>query len=384
VTRAAIRLLYVIDSLVAGGAERSLVELAPELQRQGVELHVAYLLDRPGLQAALSATGAQLVSLSGGGGRLGAVSRIRSTIARLRPDLVHTTLFEANVAGRVAAALARVPVVSSVVSEVYGSAHAGNPDLVRWRLRAAQALDATTLRLTRRVHAVSGTAAAAAAENLGYPSERIDVIHRGRDPDKLGRRTVSRRGAARAALGAADETELVLAVARHEHAKGLDVLVEAVPLLVASRPRARVVVAGRPGRATAALHERIATLAPAGTVDLVGERSDVADLMCGADVVVVPSRNEGFPGVVVEAMALEAPLVASDIPQIREAVAPGTACFVPVGSSSELARALASVLAAPGPATARAQAARRHFLADLTTHRTGAQMVAFYERALGR
>jgi len=383
VTSGEFRLLYIIDSLVPAGAERSLLELSPELQRLGVGLHVAHLLDRPGLQAELAGTGAEVICLAGPGGRRGALARVRRCIRQVRPQLVHTTLFEADVAGRVGAALERVPVVSSVVSDLYGPAHTGNPELVGWKVRATQVVNATTIRLTRRVHAVSDTAAMAVRSRLRYPAARIDVIHRGRDPAVLGRRTGDRRNRARAALGVGVDDPVVLAVARHERAKGLDVLVDAAGDLTRGRPGLTVLVAGRSGRATADLHRSIAAGGLGESVRLLGERADVAELMCAADAVAVPSRSEGFPGVVVEALALEAPLVVSDIAQVREAAIGGSAIFVSPGSSSALAAGLSAVLADPASARMRARLGRTHFEQALTTARIGTEMLAFYHRALG-
>jgi len=383
VTTRRLRLLYVIDSLVPAGAERSLVELSPELQRRGVDLQVAHLLDRPGLQDELAGTGASVICLAGPGGRRGALTRVRRCIRQVQPQLVHTTLFEADVAGRVGAALERVPVVSSVVSDLYGPTHAGNPELVAWKVRATQVVNAATMRLTRRVHAVSVTAATAVRRRLRYPADRIDVIHRGRDPSVLGRRTAERRHRARAALGLGADDAVVLAVARHERAKGLDLLVDAAGELVEGRPGLRFLVAGRPGRATGDLHRRISGLGLTGSVQLLGERADVAELMCAADVVAVPSRSEGFPGVVVEALALEAPLVVSDIAQVREAATEGTALFVQPGSGTTLAGGLSCALADRAAAVLRARRGRSHFDAALTTSRIGEEMMGFYHRALG-
>src|SRR5437899_6986922 len=108
------RVLYVIDSLIYGGTERSLLELTPPLLARGVELEVAYLFERPGLREQFEAAGVRLHSVAGPGGRVSSIRRVRRLIRDRTPDLVHTSLFEANVAGRIAARLERVPAVSSL------------------------------------------------------------------------------------------------------------------------------------------------------------------------------------------------------------------------------------------------------------------------------
>ena len=225
------RLLTVIDSLAVGGAEQSLLTLAPQLVARGVDVHVAYLTERDGIGEDLEKAGATLHSLAGDRGRLGALKRTYDAVRRLRPDLVHTTLFEADVVGRVAARLGRIPVVSSFVTESYGPEHYGNPEYRPWKVRAAHVTDAATARLVTRFHAVSESAAEVMADRLHIAPSNIVVIPRGRDPEQLGLRTDERRAEARRMLGVGEDERLVLAAGRHFHFKGLDVLVAAMPFV---------------------------------------------------------------------------------------------------------------------------------------------------------
>jgi len=96
----------------------------------------------------------------------------------------------------------------------------------------------------------------------------------------------------------------------------------------------------------------------------------------------LPSRREGLPGAVVEAMAMQVPIVASDLPEVREVVDDSTAILVPPESPERLARAIASVLRDRNGAASRAEAARQRFLEHFTVQNTARQMVEFYERAL--
>jgi glycosyltransferase involved in cell wall biosynthesis len=378
-----LRVLYVIDDLGAAGAERSLAAMAPHYARAGIGLEVAYLRDEPGVQPELEAAGAGLLSLEGSGGRLGWVRRARRLILARRPDLVHTTLFESDVAGRLGATLAGVPVVSSLVNIAYGSDQAAAPGLRRWKVRGAQLLDAATASRVARFHANATHVADVMARRLWVPRERMEVIPRGRDPEVLGRRGPARRARVRAGLGVADGTSLLLAVARHEHQKGLDVLLAAMPRVLAQAPGARLLVAGRDGNQTPRLLAAAAEAGLDGAATFLGAREDVADLLCAADLVVIPSRWEGLSNVLIEAMAMEAPVVASDLPTLHDAVADGdTARLVPPGDPDRLAAAIVAALADPAAAAARADRAHQRFLARFTIDRVVDQMGAFYERAL--
>ena len=124
--------------------------LAPRYRELAVELEVVRLRETPRsvledfLEAGATSTSIDLGVL----GRPRAAAALTRLIRRCQPDLVHTTLFEADVLGRLAARLAGIPVVSSIVNESYGPEHVSDPGVRLTRLRAAQALDATTAHLT--------------------------------------------------------------------------------------------------------------------------------------------------------------------------------------------------------------------------------------------
>lgn len=379
------RVLTVIDSLIVGGAEQSLLTMTPPLMARGVEPHVAYLVEREGVGEQLAAVGAHLHGLTGGGGRPGAVRRTLGAVRSIRPDLVHTTLFEADVVGRIAGRLAGVPVVSSFVTESYGPEHYGNPEYHPWKVRAAHMTDAVTARLATRFHAVSRSSAELMAQRLRIPRTKIDVIPRGRDPEELGTRTARRRSAMRDSLGVAEGQPLLFAAGRHFHFKGLDVVAAAMQNVCAVHPEARLLIAGREGPATAELRSVIANVGNPDVVELIGYRRDVPDLMAAADVFVLPSRAEGSPGVLLEAMALEAPVVASDIPSVQEIAGSGepTMMLAPPDAPERLAAAIIDLLGDEHAARSLAAAARRRFLAEYTIDSVADRMVDLYRACLG-
>jgi glycosyltransferase involved in cell wall biosynthesis len=220
------------------------------------------------------------------------------------------------------------------------------------------------------------------AKRLRYPRRRIDVIPRGRDPEALGCRSKDRREGVRASLNISSDTPVVLAVARQEHQKGLDLLINAMPLVQQSVPGVRALVAGRQGAATATLEEQKRRTGAA--IDFLGPRDDVPERLCAADVFVLPSRREGLPGALLEAMALECPAVVSDIPQHREVVDSTMALVVPADCPTALASAVASALSDSDAARERTRAGRRCFLSRFTIDAVTTEVVSFYERALGR
>ena len=220
--------------------------------------------------------------------------------------------------GRVASIGSGAKLVCSLVNAAYGPEQLANPAVTPWRLRAVQLVDIATARRVRRFHAVSESVAASMSGRLKVRRDRIDVIPHGRDPHEIGTRTPDRRAAARRSLGVDDDAPLLLAVGRHEYQKGFDVLLDSFALVRKDRPAARLVIAGREGAESAKLRDRAAGLDLGGSVTFLGFRSDIPELLCAADVFVSASRWEGSPGGVIEAMALETPIVASDIAPVRE------------------------------------------------------------------
>ena len=97
------RLLYVPDSLAPGGAETSLVEMTPGLVSAGMELHVLPLGPASALRTPLQEAGAVVHQPAERARRITHIRAVMDLARLTRPDLIHTTLFEADVAGRAAA-----------------------------------------------------------------------------------------------------------------------------------------------------------------------------------------------------------------------------------------------------------------------------------------
>jgi glycosyltransferase involved in cell wall biosynthesis len=315
-------------------------------------------------------------------GRAATAAALRRLVREQRPDLVHTTLYESDVLGRAAALSAGVPVVSSLVNSSYGPEHLHARGLSPWKVRAAQAVDAVTAQGTRRFHALTRHVASSMSRRLRIAADRIDVVPRGRDPELLGAVTPERRAAVRAALELDGGVPVVLAAARQQYQKGLDVLVEAFADVRRKEPDAVLLLAGSRGAETARLE---ALAERAGGVRFLGPRDDVYDLMAAADVFAVPSRWEGLGSAAMEAMGVGVPLVCSDVPALRETVgSQDYALLVPPERPAELAAGLLEALGDTAAAGARVKAARARFLTSFTLQQVGAQMVGFYERSLRR
>ena len=160
-----------------------------------------------------------------------------------------------------------------------------------------------------------------------------------------------------------------------------DTLIAAVPALRAAIPDVRVIVAGREGSHTDELKRLIRTHSVDDVVTLLGHRDDVAELLAAADVLAFPSRREGLPGTLIEALALECPVVATDLPNVHEVMGDCAAALVTVDDARKLADALIRALREPARLRVLATHGRTRFLDMFTIEQSAAGMLAFYERS---
>jgi glycosyltransferase involved in cell wall biosynthesis len=175
---------------------------------------------------------------------------------------------------------------------------------------------------------------------------------------------------------------MVLAAARHEYQKGLDVLVSAMGDVRREVPHAVLLVAGRFGEESETLQLAAEAAGVSDAVHLLGARTDVPELLGAADLFVAPSRWEGLGSAALEAMGVGTPLVVSDVPALRELVgSPDCARLVRSDDVTELSGAVVDALSDRESALRRARAAHDRFCSEYTIERTVARTIDFYERA---
>jgi len=249
-----------------------------------------------------------------------------------RPDVLCTFMFHANVVGRVVGRVARVPVVvSSIRNERFGP---------RWRER----LEAATERLGD-VTVVNSTAVAASLVARGVVrADRWRVIPNAVDLVRFAPRDAAARDVARTRLGVRGDAFLWLVVGRLYPQKDHAALLRAVTLLRERHPSLRLAIAGD-GPLRASLRQQARELSLTDEVHWLGVRTDVPDLLVASDAFVLPSRWEGSPNALLEALAAGVPVAATDVGGVRELVEDGRSGFVaPPGDAGALAAAMERVM----------------------------------------
>ena len=212
----------------------------------------------------------------------------------------------------------------------------------------------------------------------GADPNRITVILNAIDPDQF-RRVGTAREAARMRLGITPDEVVAGAVGRLEQQKRFDLLIDAVAALAPRWPRLRLVIAGD-GSLRGSLQAQIERLGLSGICRLLGHRTDITELHHAFDLFVQSSEYEGTPNAVLEAMAMETPLVATDAGGTREIAWPDVhGLIVPIQDVTGLQDAIERMLQDPDQARSRAAAARERVETELSFETRTRRLEAVYD-----
>jgi glycosyltransferase involved in cell wall biosynthesis len=355
-----LKVLQLIPTLDRSGAEKQMVMLAKGLPRDRFRVEVAALTRSGPLEAELRDAGIP-VTVIGKPLKVDpfALGRLTRFLKAGSFDVVQTWIFAANAYGRVAAHLAKVPVV--VVAEMAVDLWKGRGE--RWVDRK---LATWCDRLVGNSHAVVDF-----YRGLGIPEDRLAMIYSGvedEEPPPID------PAAVRAEFGFPPDAPLVLFAGRLAEQKRIDVLLKALDLVQHVQPDVRTLIAGD-GPLRERLEETATAYALDGRVRFLGHREDVPRLLAAADMLVLPSSYEGLPNVVLEAMRFRKPVVASAAPGTTEVVADNeTGLLVPIGDQIRLARAIRDLARDPAQARRLGEAGR----ARVEAHFTAAAMIEHF------
>jgi glycosyltransferase involved in cell wall biosynthesis len=385
-----VNVLYVNHTAVISGGERSLLELLAGLP-DGV--HAAAAIPHGELERALAELAVPSSAITGTAGSLrlhplhtpralaelsAAAWQLRRAARRHRAEVVHANSIRAGII----LALARLRGVARVVH-------------VRDCLPPSPMTRAST-----RLVAASADVVVANSQytadwlHASAPGASVRVVHNGVDLARFDPGRIDRQ-AARAALGAAGESALLLGVvAQLSPWKGQATAIEALGLLRSEGVNAHLLLIGSPkfrDRATRfgneayvqGLRELVGALRLEDRVSWLGEREDVPELIGALDVLLAPSLQEPFGRTLIEAMALGVPVIATDVGGPPEIVRDGReGLLVPPARASAWAAAIGTLARDPQLRAHMGAAGRRRVEESFTLARHAAAMLDVYEHAL--
>ena len=327
------KVVFIITGLGSGGAENMLCRLLERIDRDSFECHLISLttLGEKGERIRdLRISVDQLGMRRGIPGPLRFLRLVRQ-LRRLRPDIVHTWLYHSDLIGGLAAWFARCPALI-------------------WGIRSSDFVRADTSLRTRFVLSlctqVSGWLPDCVIYNsqkggayhmhLGYRARRSIVIPNGIDLGKFNRDQGARESV-RQELGISADALLVGLIARYDPLKNHEAFLKAAARIHEDMPQVHFLLVGANVElSNPTLRDLIKANGLADVCHLVGERSDIPRLTASLDLATLTSWSEGFPNVLVEAMACGVPCVSTDAGDAK-VILGETGRIVPPGDPDALA-----------------------------------------------
>jgi L-malate glycosyltransferase len=370
-----LKIIYTINRMDVGGSQTHLMQVFRLLDRDRFE-PVLYCLSGEGnLLEQACATGIRIVD---GGVRVGfksprvipATLRLARMFKKEGADIVHNYLLRANAVGSVAARLAGVPVVLA--------SKRGCHERRGWELRGAQLGNALADCVTTNAAAVREFV----HDDEACPLDKMVVIPSGVDTDRFRPPAGGDCGGAgfKERLGLRADDPVVGVVTRMRVRKGVEEFLAAMIEVRRRHPRAQAVIVGEVDLDDE-LRAMVAAGGMAADLHLLGRRADMPEVLASFDLFVLSSHDEGMSNAILEAMAMEKPVVATDVGGTGEVVREGVSGrLVPPRQVAPLARAIEEVLSDSEGMRELGRKGRAIVVESFSARSMVRQMEALYER----
>lgn len=365
------RIAYLLTSLGMGGAERQAVAIAERMAQRGHNVALVVLLGRRAEEWPVPLEPGRVLYLGmrkNPASLIAGLAKARRFLREFQPDLIHSHTYPANIAARLLHLVHPAPVVSTIHSLRDG----GWLRLLFYRLTAP---------LARRTTFVSQAGRARYLRLRAVFARNSSVVTNGIDTAEFVP-NAERRARVRDEMNAEDAF-LWLAAGRIVPAKDYPNLLAAFARVKAEIPGAQLWIAGEAMHKSEAPREntpgvKSLAAAPESGVRWLGLRREMPALLDAADGFVLASAWEGMPLALGEAMAMEKPVVATDVGGVRE-LAGDCGIIVPAKDPQALAQAMLNLMRSP-PADRldRGRAARRRIQSHFSIAARAAEWEALY------
>ena len=364
-----------------GGPERQILQLSGAIRGCGFQSELLMYYRRKGSQGELHPA----ISVVRGKGLVveqwedrawfspRVVWRLARKLAQGRFALLHTRDYKTNLIGLLAARMAGCPCVATVHLH----------DVTIWRLKLYRLLDLGVLRLFPRIIAVS--------EDLrrellaaGLGEDRVVTIHNAIDAQDFQAQAGGNGRRLRSQWGIDTDQPVISIAGRLTTQKGHCYFLQSARRVLLHQPRACLLIIGD-GPWRARLEAMSEELNLGNAVRFLGHQNNVAPLMEMSDVVAMASVREGLPNVILEALALAKPVVATTVGGCPEVIRDGeTGLLVPPRDPQVLAEAILYLLGHPEEAAEMGRRGRARILQDFSVEEMARKTAALYREVLRR
>lgn len=382
-----LHIVHVIEALGPGGAERLLYTNLKHLDTKRFRSTVITVFSRANhWREPIEALGIEVISLNARAARdlPAAVNSLHKWLRDNRPDVIHTHLWAANVVGRIAGRLAKIPVLSSAHNPDYEpEARDDGSDVSSRKRNLARAIDRWTGQFgSKRMIAVSDYVRQSTHRQLRYPIESIELLYNPIDADSFTNQTGRTREQVLEEFRIPSSAFVLLNVARISPQKGQVYAVRAVPLIAKNYPDVHLILAGATtdSQYLAQVQSEIQKLGVNEKIHIVGARTDIPDLLQACDIFVFPSLYEGLGIALIEAMAAGCTCIATRTGPLPEVVDDGVnGLLVPPRDEVQLAEVICGLIANPNRRVALGQAARKSVLERFEPQAAANRLMEIYE-----
>jgi len=368
-----IRILHLRATQFQGGPEKQILDHAIRVSSSGPEIWLGSFRDgyaRPEFLERAERAGLPTIELSSGRFDPRTILELARVMRRNRISLLCTHGYKANILGWAASRLTGC----SQIAFVRGWTREN------WRIKIYERLERLILAWTDWTVCVSRPLMEELRKRRTGRTPPCLIPNCSLIPSEASTLPIDRRPF-REALGLAPDSFCVCAAGRLSPEKGHRHLIAAVPMMVRRIPKLHVLVLGN-GKERDKLEEQARRLGVPGRVTFAGFKTDIRPWIQGSDVLVNPSLTEGTPNVVLEAMALGTPVVATGVggvPEVVEDLVSGL--LVPPGEPAALAEAILDIFSRPSETLRLADNARKR-LAMYSPQRQDQQLIELYAKAL--
>lgn len=365
-----ISVLHLITELSIGGAQMVLLRLLANLDHEQFSVTVACLYNGDGAVAQqLRDLGIPVIDLGmTRKWRLDAFLRLWRLFRQVRPQILHTWMFHANLPGRLLGRVTGVPVI-------IGSEHTMGQEHP-WRLR----LNWVTAGLVDRVICVSPQVADFAEHQIGLPAGKLITIPNGVEMARFA--VAMPQAEARRLLQLPTAGMIIGAVGRPRPVKGYRYLIEAFGLCTPQETDLYLLFVGN-GPERPALIEQAQHAHLTDRVFFLDDQQDIPAVMAALDLLALPSLWEGMPMVALEAMAAGLPVIATAVGGNPHVVLDSvTGLLVPPADPPALAAAIQQLVQSPPCRQTLGEAGRQRVATHFSIQQNVAQTEALYRQLL--